>query len=94
MQTATRKSERFNLRLSPDAKQRIERAASFEGQTVAGFILSSALSRAEQSIAEHEIMVLERRDADVFFDALLNPPRMNPRLIAALEAHTRTVKSR
>ena len=86
-QTSTAKSERFNIRLDPAAKERIEQAASFEGKTASSFILSSALAQAEQTIRKHETMVLKRRDAEVFFDALLQPSAMNSRLAAALKEH-------
>ena len=92
-QTTTAKSERFNIRLNPEAKKQIERAASFEGTTASGLILSSALDRAERTIREHETMVLDRRDAEAFFDALVRPPRMNAKLAAALKEHDRRVIS-
>ena len=90
-QTSTAKSERFNLRLDPEAKNRIVQAASFEGKTASSFILSSALAQAERTILQHETMVLKRRDSEIFFDALLQPPRVNPRLAAALKEHGRRV---
>ena len=89
--TSTAKSERFNIRLDPEAKERIEQAASFEGKTASSFILSSALDQAEQTIRQHETMVLKRQDAEAFLDALLQPPRMNSRLAAALKEHERRV---
>ena len=49
------------------------------------------MSQAERTIRRHERMVLKRRDSEIFFDALLQPPRMNPRLAAALEEHDRRV---
>jgi len=39
-------------------------------------------------------MVLSRRDAELFFDALANPPALNSGLAAALEEHSRRVQSR
>lgn len=93
-QAATAKSERFNLRLDANTKRRIEQAASFEGKTTSAFILSSALSQAEKTIREHETMTLRKRDAEVFFDALVNPPKMNAKLAKALEEHGRRVVSR
>ncbi len=93
-QSATAKSERVNLRLGAKAKKRIERAASFEGKTVSSFILSSALSQAEQTIRRHETMALGKRDAAVFFEALANPPKMNAKLAKALEDHGRRVVPR
>ena len=71
----TARSERINLRLSEAAKRRIEHAASVEGTTVSGFIVSSALETAERTIDRHETMALARQDAMRFFDALADPRR-------------------
>lgn len=92
--TAVSKSRRINLRLNDDAKRTIERAASFEGQTVSKFILNSALVSAEQTIHEHETMVLSKRDAEAFFDALSKPVKLNAKLLSALEEHDRRVISK
>lgn len=93
-QAASNKSERVNLRLNSAAKRRLEQAASFEGKTVSGFILSSALEQAEETIQKHETMVLSRRDAETFLDAILNPPKPNAKLRKALDEHGRRVESR
>lgn len=92
-QTLTSKSERFNLRLSADAKEQIERAASFEGKTASNFILSSALAQAEQTLRKHEVMKLSRRDAETFFNALANPPMINAKLTDALKEHSHRIAS-
>lgn len=91
--TDTIKSERINLRVSESAKRRIEQAASVEGKTVSGFIVASALAHAEKAIRDHDTVVLERRDAEVFLDAIVNPPASNERLGATLEEHARRVHS-
>jgi uncharacterized protein (DUF1778 family) len=88
------KTERINLRLDAASKQRLERAALLEGQTLSRYVLGTALMRAEQVISEHETMVLSGRDAQVFFDRLANPPAISPELSAALEEHGRRVDSR
>ena len=88
------KSERVNLRLNATAKRRIEQAASFEGKTVSGFIVSSALENAEKAIQKHETMALDRRDAKRFFDAIVNPPSPNDKLRTALGEHGKRVASR
>lgn len=92
--TASTNSERLNLRLKPDAKRRIEQAAAFEGTTVSSFIVSSALATAERTIRKHETVALSRRDAEVFFDAVINPPRPSAKLAKAIEEHRRRVVSR
>lgn len=93
-QTNLTRKERINLRLNEVAKRRIERAASFEGKTVSGFIVSSALSYAEKTIQLHETMTLNRRDALRFFDAIVNPPAPNENLREAMEEHGKRVVSR
>ena len=90
----TTRSERINLRLSEAAKRRIEQAASVEGKTVSGFIVSSALENAEKSVRRHETIALEREDAIRFFDALATAPAPNDKLRAALKEHERRVESR
>ena len=88
------KSERVNLRLNETAKRRIEQAASFEGKTVSGFIVSSALENAEKAIQKHATMTLDRRDAKRFFDVIVNPPTPNDKLRTAMDEHGRRVASR
>jgi uncharacterized protein (DUF1778 family) len=88
------KQERINLRLKPQAKQVLERAASFEGKTVSSFILTSAMARAERTIQEHDVMRLNARDAEAFFKALAKPVRWNRKLAAAFEEHDRRVTSK
>ncbi|MBK5965555.1 hypothetical protein CCR95_16035 [Thiocystis minor] len=87
------KTERINLRLDTTAKGRLERAAALEGQTLSRYVLTTALARAEQVIAANETLVLSRHDAEVFFEAIVNPPALTPALAAALEEHTRRVQS-
>ena len=88
------KNERINLRLKRSAKSLIERAASFEGQTVSHFILTSALDRAEKTVQMHEKMTLNAKNSRTFFRALAAPVRFNRNLTAALEEHDQRVVSK
>ena len=92
--TANSKTQRVNLRLNEDVKHTIERAASFEGQTVSKFILASALASAEQTIHEHETMTLNKRDSEAFLNALSKPAKFNANLISAFEKHGQRVISK
>ena len=91
---AQTKDERINLRLKHNAKLMLERAASFEGQTISKFVLSSALARAEKTIQEHELMILNTRDSEAFFNALAAPVEFNKKLVAALKEHERRVTTK
>ena len=92
--TTETKDERINLRLKQQAKLILERAASFEGQTVSKFILNSALSRAEQTIQEHEVMILNAQDSETFFNALATPVTFNNNLMNALHEYDLRVTSK
>ncbi len=92
--TANSKTQRVNLRLNEDVKHTIERAASFEGQTVSKFILASALASAEQTIHEHETMTLNKRDSEAFLNALSKPAKFNANLLSAFEEHGQRVISK
>ena len=91
--TAESKDERINLRLKHSAKEKLERAASFEGQTVSKFVLNSALARAEKTIQEHQAMELNAREAEAFFDALSAPVHFNIKLSSTLEEYRQRVTS-
>lgn len=91
MTTVHMKKERINLQLQHEAKQKIERAASYEGKTINQFILASALERAEKTINEHEVITLNARDSKAFFDALEKPVRFNKALTKALKSHGKVV---
>ena len=58
MSTTQTKDERINLRLKHHAKLMLERAASFEGQTVSKFILNSALNNAEKQVKNMKLWLL------------------------------------
>ena len=84
-QRATR--ERIDVRLGPDQKSSIERAAQLKGLTVTDFIVQKAVADASRIIREHETWTLERSDADLFLNALLHPPTPAPRLRAAAKRY-------
>ncbi len=92
--TTQTKDDRINLRLKHQAKLVLERAASFEGQTVSKFILNSALSRAEKTIKKNEVMILNAQDSDVFFNVLAAPVTFNNTLMDALREHEQRVTSK
>lgn len=92
--TASSKRERLNLRLDSASKRKIEQAASLQGGTVSGFVLSSALASADEAIRAYETMVLNMHDAEVFFDAILNPPPPSETLVKAMQEYRRRVVSR
>ena len=87
-------AERINLRLSAEAKHRIQHAATLEGRTLSAFILESALVSADRAILEHERMVLSSRDAQALFEALESPPEPGEARVQAMQEYRERVISR
>jgi uncharacterized protein (DUF1778 family) len=81
------KPQRLEARLSSDAKAIIQRAADISGRSVSDFVVSSALEAAEETIRNHEVIVLSARDSIMFVEALLNPKGPNEALRKAARRH-------
>ena len=75
--------ERIDIRLRPQQKESIEKAAYLKGLTVTDFIIQHALENAQRTIREHETWTLERPDAELFAEALTSPASLGPRLAEA-----------
>lgn len=83
MSTTTTRDDRIDLRISPDLKALLSRAASYRGMSLSSFLVSIAADRAKEVVAEHETLTLTPRDWDAFLAALDNADRPRPRLAAA-----------
>ncbi len=79
MPTAPR-TEKLDLRLSPQAKKRIVAAAELMNRTVSDFVLGSALERADEALADKRVWKLDDEQWEKFQAALDAPPRDNPAL--------------
>ncbi len=85
------KTERLETRLSPDERDRIERAASTAGISVSAFMVGAAVDRAEEVIAAATTTVVP---AD-YFDGLLaalDEPEAAPQLAKAAKRTRRTAR--
>lgn len=88
---APMRGERLGFRVDRETKGLIERAAHLERRKLTDFCVATLANAARLTIAEHETLVLSERDRQAFFDALINPPKPNKRLIRALAEHKRRV---
>ena len=84
-------NERMNLRIRPDAKAKLLRAAALRNTDLTDFVLQPALREAEAVIAAAEQVQLSARDSFRVLDLLENPPAPNARLLAAAEALPNTL---
>lgn len=80
MATRTTRTEKLDLRLSKAAKQTLQAAATASRKTVSDFVLETALSEAEERLADRRVFTLDAKGWDAFVAALDAPPRHHPRL--------------
>lgn len=81
--TPTR-SDRVELRATPEEKSLLARAAAYERLDVTAFVLRAALPAAERVIDEAERISLSRRDTRRVLELLEHPPEPTVRLMAAV----------
>lgn len=74
------KDTKVQLRLRPDQKEIITRAARLQQTTVSNFVLENACKAAEQLLAERVQFVLPPDRWQAFCQALDAPPRVRPAL--------------
>lgn len=82
---ASVKEGRLQIRVDPQEKQLLERAATITHQNLSAFVLRAAALRAEEILAERTVIPLSPRAAQAFSEALAQPASVNRRLAAALE---------
>ncbi|MGO9755913.1 MAG: DUF1778 domain-containing protein [Roseiarcus sp.] len=79
-------SGRVELRLRPEDKAILTRAAAIKRQDLTGYILRSVLPQARADISEAERLTLSERDSLRVLALLENPPRAPDRLVRAAKA--------
>jgi len=81
--TATR-SDKLDLRLTPEAKRTLHAAARATRRSVSEFVLESALARAAETLPDRQHFELDAGRWQAFLAALDAPPRKLPRLTRLL----------
>jgi uncharacterized protein (DUF1778 family) len=82
-------NKRMNLRVRPEQKAALMRAAALRNTDLTDFVLQPALREAKAVIEKAERIVLSERDSLMVLDLLENPPAPNARLHAAIAAMPR-----
>jgi uncharacterized protein (DUF1778 family) len=80
MAQRTNRTEKLDLRLTRSAKQTLRAAATAERKSLSEFVLDTALSAAEERLADRRIFTLDGKKWDAFVTALDAPPRRHARL--------------
>jgi uncharacterized protein (DUF1778 family) len=75
-----RRSEKLDLRLTPEAKRMLSAAARANRRSVSDFVLESALAKAEEALPDRRHFGLDAEQWEAFVAALDAPARPLPRL--------------
>ncbi len=79
-------NKRMNLRVRPEQKATLLRAAALRNTDLTDFVLQPALREAASIIEAADHVKLSERDSLLVLDLLENPPAANSRLQAAAKA--------
>lgn len=80
MTTKITRSEKLDLRLTPEAKRILASAAAAERRSLSDFVLDSALGRAEEALADRRSFGLDAERWQAFNAALDAPVRDMPQM--------------
>ena len=91
---AVNDNQRMNLRVRPEQKAAIMRAAAIKNTDLTDFVVQNALREAKTIIEDAERVVLSERDSLLVLSLLENPPVPNAKLRAAIAAMPRSKQKR
>ena len=80
------RSDRIELRATPEEKSLLARAAAYERLDLTSFVMRAALPAAENIVQRAERISLSERDTKRVLGLLDNPPKPTEKLIAAARA--------
>ncbi|MHC1729747.1 MAG: DUF1778 domain-containing protein [Syntrophobacteraceae bacterium] len=88
MKTEPVKTERLDIRITPEDRRLLQQAARERHTTVSQFVLQSALDSAGAVLAERSHIKLNDEQWTAFMAALDAPPRHHPRMERLLNEPT------
>ncbi len=88
----TLEKSRFDTRLSKDQKAFFEYAASLGGfRTLTEFVIFSVQQQASNIVEKHNSILASKKDQDVFFNAIMNPPKPSVDLKKAVSRFNKAI---
>lgn len=85
MDSATAKRDTLNLRIKPEVRSLIDRAAKARGKNRTDFILDAARAAAEETLLDQALMAVSPEAYADFVARLDRAPAPNPRLVETLQ---------
>ena len=83
--TPTGRRESLNLRIQPDERALIDRAAELTGKTRTDFVLDAARRAAVEALTERSLFSVDAETFAKFEAALDSPPAPNAQLVRTMQ---------
>jgi uncharacterized protein (DUF1778 family) len=80
LNTKSGKRETLNIRIKPEERSLIDRAAKARGKNRTDFVLEAARSAAEEALLDQAIIAVNPKAYAAFLARLDMPPQLNERL--------------
>jgi uncharacterized protein (DUF1778 family) len=81
------RSARLDVRMPPQTRELVERAADLQGMSLTQFTESAMIEKANTVIAQHEKTVLTRRDQERFLALMEEDNKPNDALAQAIDKY-------
>lgn len=90
---AIKTSERLTARVPENVYSTIAQAAELVGATINQFLVQAALEKASSIIEKEHTINLTMKSAEVFFEAVSNPPEPSSALIKAVKDYNERMEN-
>src|SRR5271154_524707 len=87
------RSQRLEIRATPEQKRLIERAARLRGTSVTDFVVNKLQEAALEIVEETESIRLREEDRKAFFKALIRPPAPTKYAKAAIARYKKQARA-
>ena len=85
--SVSKQNQRVSARVPLNVYDMLSQAAELSGATVNQFLVQSALEKAQKVMERERFIRMTTRSANLFFDALENPPEPNEKLKHAIKVY-------
>ena len=90
---AIKTTERLTARVPENVYATIAQAAELMGATINQFLVQAALEKASSIIEKEHAISLTMKSAEVFFEAVSNPPEPNSNLLKAINIYKERIEN-
>ena len=82
-----KRTERVSARIPLHVYEKLTEAAEVVGASMNQFLVQSALEKADRILEHERVIKMTKKDANIFFAAVENPPLISNRLLGAMKAY-------